>query len=73
MVNELSAHDLIIPKGLSLEQVGIRHNYTGTRKNLLIDKNTKLICQGFTGKQVRWILLRGLNPSSLICCIAQFT
>ncbi|XP_020607089.1 succinate--CoA ligase [ADP/GDP-forming] subunit alpha, mitochondrial-like [Orbicella faveolata] len=37
--------------GLSLEQVGIRHNYTGTRKNLLIDKNTKLICQGFTGKQ----------------------
>ncbi|XP_056005314.1 succinate--CoA ligase [ADP/GDP-forming] subunit alpha, mitochondrial-like isoform X2 [Ostrea edulis] len=30
---------------------GVRSCYTNTRKQLMIDRNTKVICQGFTGKQ----------------------
>ncbi|KAK2572446.1 Succinate--CoA ligase [ADP/GDP-forming] subunit alpha [Acropora cervicornis] len=37
--------------GVSIEQTGIRHHYNNTRSNLMIGKNTKLICQGYTGKQ----------------------
>uniref|UniRef100_A0A452FEZ4 Succinate--CoA ligase [ADP/GDP-forming] subunit alpha, mitochondrial n=1 Tax=Capra hircus TaxID=9925 RepID=A0A452FEZ4_CAPHI len=35
-----------------LQQNGIRHcSYATSRKHLYVDRNTKIICQGFTGKQ----------------------
>ncbi|ESO90357.1 hypothetical protein LOTGIDRAFT_218036 [Lottia gigantea] len=37
--------------GFSRASGSVRNVYTQSRKNLAINKNTKVICQGFTGKQ----------------------
>ena len=43
--------------------------YTTTRGNMMIDQNTRVICQGFTGKQVGIRLLW----STLVCvCVCVF-
>ncbi|CAO2605472.1 Succinate--CoA ligase [ADP/GDP-forming] subunit alpha, mitochondrial [Lemmus lemmus] len=42
----------LLSRTFLLQQNGIRHSsYTASRKHIYIDKNTKVICQGFTGKQ----------------------
>lgn len=42
----------LLSRSFLLAQNGIRHcSYTASRKHLYVDKNTKIICQGFTGKQ----------------------
>ncbi|XP_055234908.1 succinate--CoA ligase [ADP/GDP-forming] subunit alpha, mitochondrial isoform X1 [Gorilla gorilla gorilla] len=42
----------LLSRSFLLPQNGIRHcSYTASRKHLYVDKNTKIICQGFTGKQ----------------------
>ncbi|XP_060043689.1 succinate--CoA ligase [ADP/GDP-forming] subunit alpha, mitochondrial isoform X2 [Erinaceus europaeus] len=44
----------LLPRSYLLQQNGIRHcSYTASRKHLYVDKNTKVICQGFTGKQAK--------------------
>eukprot|EP00073_Rattus_norvegicus_P035916 XP_008761195.2 PREDICTED: succinyl-CoA ligase [ADP/GDP-forming] subunit alpha, mitochondrial isoform X1 [Rattus norvegicus] len=44
----------LLSRTFLLQQNGIRHgSYTASRKNIYIDKNTKVICQGFTGKQAK--------------------
>ncbi|XP_041052127.1 succinate--CoA ligase [ADP/GDP-forming] subunit alpha, mitochondrial isoform X1 [Carcharodon carcharias] len=46
------AHRRLLARLLvAVERSGVRHCYTGSRQNLYIDKATKVICQGFTGKQ----------------------
>ncbi|XP_043555129.1 succinate--CoA ligase [ADP/GDP-forming] subunit alpha, mitochondrial isoform X2 [Chiloscyllium plagiosum] len=40
-----------IKTSVAAKRSGVRHCYSGSRQNLYIDKTTKVICQGFTGKQ----------------------
>ncbi len=48
----LAAAARLLARPFLLKQNGVRHcAYTASRKNLYIDKNTRIICQGFTGKQ----------------------
>ncbi|XP_008838470.1 succinate--CoA ligase [ADP/GDP-forming] subunit alpha, mitochondrial [Nannospalax galili] len=42
----------LLSRTFLLQQNGIRHvSYTASQKNLYVDRTTKVICQGFTGKQ----------------------
>ncbi|KAG5211423.1 hypothetical protein JEQ12_013852 [Ovis aries] len=42
----------LLSRAFLLQQNGIRHcSYATSRKHLYVDRNTKIICQGFTGKQ----------------------
>lgn len=56
--------NLVLFSLLARLPVGVRQSsYEATRKNLSINKNTKVICQGFTGKQVLWQI-----SSSIFTC-----
>lgn len=47
----MSTAGKVIAKVSAIGRVGVRYCYTNSRQNLSINKNTKVICQGFTGKQ----------------------
>ena len=46
---------------LTVQQTGIRTCYTQSRPNLMLTKDTKVITQGFTGRQVSYTCRCGLN------------
>ncbi|KAI8789167.1 succinyl-CoA ligase subunit alpha mitochondrial [Biomphalaria glabrata] len=47
----MSAYNKVLARLPGVARAVSRSVYTATRPNLMIDKNTKVICQGFTGKQ----------------------
>lgn len=50
-----SKSDVVFTAAISRCYSGVRFaSYDATRTNMFIDKSTKVICQGFTGKQVRY-------------------
>ena len=52
----------------------LRSMYTDTRKNMMLTKDTRVICQGFTGKQVITTdKIVKIMRDKLLTCRAHFT
>jgi hypothetical protein len=54
----LKSYNVIYAAGRrTFSQSATRRSYEDTIQNLLIRKDTRVLCQGFTGKTVRWTVL----------------